>query len=289
MILFYSTTITEIIICQVIIGVLPGAIVTVSIMIYTEYTSPKYRGVFLTVKAATFFWGIWVANVIGAFFYWKNIAIVMFVCCALSSTIFFWPESPMWLASKGRFDECALVHRWLNGHDPGSEKELSSLIKLHKAKLSNVNEKKSIKNEFRKYMEAIKMKTFYKPILLSVLTGLLYICSGKLACSAYAITIIKKITTSEEAAYNGMLILDGFTILGIGLSTSVVIILVYKYLPETKDKTVPEIHRLIVENAIELPEESAEEKMYVFKAINDGDARNSYLAIEGDCIEKQDV
>ncbi|XP_050667312.1 facilitated trehalose transporter Tret1-like isoform X2 [Leptidea sinapis] len=213
-IIFYSTTIIEILCGQIIVGILPGAISTISVMIFTEYTSPKYRGVFLTLKVATYFWGILVANAIGTFYYWKNILILMLVCCAMSSTIFFCPESPLWLASKGRFDECIKVHRWLNGQDAVSENELLCLIKLHKIKLSNINRNESKTNFFMKFIQIIKRKTIYKPILFTSLTSLLLICSGKLACSAYAIPIFKKITTSEKAAYNGMLILDVFAVLG---------------------------------------------------------------------------
>ncbi|XP_050667315.1 glucose transporter GlcP-like isoform X5 [Leptidea sinapis] len=213
-IIFYSTTIIEILCGQIIVGILPGAVSTISVMIFTEYTSPKYRGVFLTLKVATYFWGVLVANAIGTFFYWKNIVILMLVCCAMSSTIFFCPESPLWLASKGRFDECIKVHRWLNGHDAVSENELLCLIKLNKVKQSNLNRNLSKTNFFMKFFQIIKRKTIYKPILFASLTSLLFICTGKLACFAYAIPIFKEITTSEVAAYNGLLILDIFAVLG---------------------------------------------------------------------------
>ncbi|XP_050667336.1 facilitated trehalose transporter Tret1-like isoform X2 [Leptidea sinapis] len=383
-----------------------GSTLTVSIMIFTEYTSPKYRGVFLTVKAATFFWGVWVANVIGAYYHWKNIVTVMTVCCVLSSSIILWPESPMWLASKGRFDECAKIHRWLNGQDTNSEKELSCLIKLQKTKLSKNSQNKGIREVLLKYIGVIKLKTIYKPIIFTVLSSLLYICSGKLACSVYAITIIRKITITEEAAYNDMLILDGFTILGMyvgcvlskyckrrkiliytsltevlflfilslymylikssiitenqyftivlltifstavscgpiilgpcicgelapikyrsiyfslsaivmstliattikitpvvfenfemhiffllsGLSTSVVIVLVYKYLPETKDKTVQEIQRLLLEGGIEIKEEIAEDEMSV--RINGGDSQKNNIAMDLGFLEQKNT
>ncbi|XP_068632050.1 facilitated trehalose transporter Tret1-2 homolog [Battus philenor] len=49
-------------------GVNHAANVTISVIIISEYTSPRYRGMFLTIKSATFFWGVWISNTIGIIF-----------------------------------------------------------------------------------------------------------------------------------------------------------------------------------------------------------------------------
>lgn len=52
------------------------------------------------------------------------------------------------------------------------------------------------------------------PVLLGALTYGLYNLSGKMVCNVYSIDILKKITASESAAYTGMLVLDGITVVG---------------------------------------------------------------------------
>lgn len=213
---YFSTSVTELIISGFLQGMLQTIQIGVSIMVLTEYVSPKYRGIFITFKSATFYWGIWISNAIGTFFHWKNIGILIFTCCLYNFSILFWPESPYWLASKGRFEECAKCHRWLKGKDKDSEEELNKLILSSKENLKrrHENRKTNPKNVIIKFFNTVKAKRFYKPLLLAILTICLYHFSGKLACTGYVIDIIKTITVSESTAYEGMLVLDGITVLG---------------------------------------------------------------------------
>lgn len=180
---------------------------TLSIIIVSEYTAPKYRGIFLAIKSATIFWGIWVANAIGTFFYWKYISLLGIFLSIYSLTVLFWPESPQWLASQGKFKECKTSHRWLRGINTEAEKELNLLIQSQIQHFKNRKDNVSI-------IKIVKKKAFYKPLLLSVVMMAQYHLSGKVVCMIYSIDIIKKITDSESTAYMGMLILDGVTVTG---------------------------------------------------------------------------
>lgn len=209
MILFFSTSISEIIIAEIMQGYFHACLMTVAIPIVSEYTSPKYRGVFLTIKSASVFWGIWIANTIGTFFHWKYIAAIGIMCCCHNFTSFLWPESPYWLASRGRFEDCVISYRWLHGSTEESERELTELIKNQSKYLKSQN-KASKSFNFVQYTK----KEFYKPLLLMMVALTQYHFSGKLVCSIYILEILKKITQSESTAYTGMLILDGVTLLG---------------------------------------------------------------------------
>ncbi|XP_069361202.1 facilitated trehalose transporter Tret1-2 homolog [Maniola hyperantus] len=221
---YFSTSITELLISGFLQGMIPAIQSTVGIMILTEYTSPNYRGIFLTLKSATFFWGVWISNAIGTFYHWKNIGILIFICCIYNISILFWPESPLWLATKGRFEECAKCHRWLKGTDKDSEEELKQLIYSQKENSRQKQEREVDKKKHCviKLCNSITDKGFYKPLILCLLTACLYNFSGKLACTGYVIDIIKIITLSESTAYEGMLVLDGITVVGmyIGVLTS---------------------------------------------------------------------
>ncbi|XP_052739860.1 facilitated trehalose transporter Tret1-like [Bicyclus anynana] len=213
---YFSTTVTELFVSSFLSGILPTIVIIMSIMVLTEYTSPKYRGILITFKGATFYWGVWVSNAIGTFFHWKNICIVAFVCCIYNISILLWPESPVWLAKKGRFKECAISHRWLKGQDNVSEEELKELIFLQREQFKRKQEQRNgfKNNKIIKLIRTVKRKSFYKPLLYSILTIGLYHFSGKMACTGYVLDIIKKISSSESMAYEGMLVLDGITVLG---------------------------------------------------------------------------
>lgn len=215
LVLYCSKNATHVLISHIIHGMLAASQTTISLLVLTEYSSPKYRGLFLTLKSATFFWGIWVANAIGAFYNFRNIGIIGVLCSVYNFTVLLIiPESPYWLVGKEKYDECVKSHRWLRGEDVNTEKELEILINAQKDFKSRRKAKKSIKDHFFKTVHNISRSDVYKPILLSVLVMALYHVSGKLVCTIYAIQIIKKITHSESTAYTGMLILDGITVLG---------------------------------------------------------------------------
>lgn len=212
--MFYSSNdVLQILFSEIMQGLLAAAQIVVSVTVLAEYASPKYRGLFLTIKSATFFWGIWVSNAIGTFFHWKNIGLVGITIALYSlTTAFVWPESPYWLASRGRYEECAASHRWLKGCDVESEKELEILVRTQQEYARSSNGKKSFRETVKELFMTIKQRGFYKPVLISNLAGLLSIFCGKLVFTVYAIDIVKGITKSESTAYTAMLILDGITI-----------------------------------------------------------------------------
>nr|XP_013189858.1 unnamed protein product [Amyelois transitella] len=207
-VIFYiSDSPNQLLIFEIITGLPHSGTVTVAVIILAEYTSPKYRGMFLMTKSASIHWGIWVSNVIGTFFSWRYIAVVGFVCSLYTLTAFFWPESPFWLANKGRFNECKRSHRWLKGNGEFSKKELDNLLNYQNYENLTIRNG----NIFR-FFRTISSREFYKPIFVITLCVCLYIFSGKLVCSIYAIDIFKRITKNDSAAYTGMLILDGATV-----------------------------------------------------------------------------
>lgn len=214
-VLYISSNVTHILISEIMQGLFSASQIVIAIMIMTEYVSPKYRGIFLTIKSTTLYCGIWTSNALGTFFHWKTIPLLGMACALYTlTTVIMWPESPYWLASRGRFKECAASHRWLKGCDEESEKELEALIHSQKEYIANCDTRKlSTKDRVTDFFKTIKSKEFYKPTVLSLLTGTLGVCSGKLVFALYAIDILKKITNSESTAYVAMLILDGITVL----------------------------------------------------------------------------
>lgn len=205
------------IISQILQGPLIGGCTIICIMIASECVSPKYRGLSLSVQTATAFWGIWVANAVGTFFYWKNICIIG-ISCAVYNTLMITicPESPFWLASKRKFKKCREAHRWFRGTGESAEKDLKCLIQseVERSRRRRTATDNNLYQSLLFHLRNMLETEFYKPLSLCILLTLILHLSGKVVLSMYAIDIIKKITDSESAAYTGMLMVDGITVLG---------------------------------------------------------------------------
>ncbi|XP_061377509.1 facilitated trehalose transporter Tret1-like isoform X2 [Danaus plexippus] len=208
----YSKTLTQLIISQILIGTLVGSVFTVFVMIISELASPKSRGFILTLISAAFFWGTLTSNFLAKMEARKNIIYIVGFCCIFNA--FNFPESPCWLATKNKFEECAKLHRWIKGTDSNAENHLRILISNQKTNLNNTftKDNKNADNIIGRMRKVLSSKKFYKPLFYTALTICLYYFSGKLTFTIYASDIIKNITKSEEAAYNLMLILNGVTV-----------------------------------------------------------------------------
>ncbi|KAL0858411.1 hypothetical protein ABMA27_012290 [Loxostege sticticalis] len=201
---YLTTTAVHLINTDVFQGVANAGTFTFSILSLVEYTSPNYRGAMLTIKTANLYWAIWIANAIGTFTHWRYICVPSFINSLYSLLVFFWPESPAWLASKGRIDECKRAHRWLKGCTDESERELEKLVASVETRSQEAP---------RRFLRVILDRQFYMPAALSCLVMAAHQLSGKQVCTIYALDMLKSITKSESTAYTGMLVLDGVTLI----------------------------------------------------------------------------
>ncbi|XP_068633564.1 facilitated trehalose transporter Tret1-like [Battus philenor] len=209
-VMYFSTTTKQIIVAEIMQGYFQACDLSLCIIILSEYTSPRYRGMFLTLKSASFCWGFWTSNAIGTFFHWKYIMVTGIVISSHTFTSFIWPDSPHWLASRGRFEECKAAFRWLNGITNCSERELHNLIESQREYLKS-REQKRVTCVLKDYNSI----EFFKPLFLITTLITHYFFTGKFVNNIYVLDIIREITKSERTAYNGMLILDGVTIVGV--------------------------------------------------------------------------
>ncbi|XP_028026926.1 facilitated trehalose transporter Tret1-2 homolog [Bombyx mandarina] len=226
LVFYFSETVIHIITSEVIQGVVAAAYLTLTIVIITEYTSPKYRGVFLTMKLASYYWGVWMANAIGTFFHWKYIALCGIVCSIYNIiTLAAWTESPYWLASRGFKERCIKSHRWLKGTSAEEEKELSRLIRYE-----------TIDPEIKDHCcgPAIMTGVLFGEIV-PVKNRSLYLGTVGILHKIVSGTLLKLAPASfEKFGLHG-------AFLFFGLTTSVLLIVIYKYMPETKGKSLLEI------------------------------------------------
>ncbi|CAH2061111.1 unnamed protein product, partial [Iphiclides podalirius] len=194
-------------------GLSVGLMLPLRSVLVGEYSSPKYRGGFLTTISLAQGFGIFLVHLVGSLFSWQLTSIACGVAAFLSTIIaFYLPESPSWLAVKGRYEECTQAFRWLRGE--GEEKELEEMI-LSQTKMreeivdkEKVNRSKTVENR-----SIVRRKEFYKPIVIIAHCYLMVQVSGNATMPAFSVEIISVMMGSSANVHVWMVALDTLRII----------------------------------------------------------------------------
>ncbi|KAJ8705386.1 hypothetical protein PYW07_011213 [Mythimna separata] len=175
-----------------------------------EYASPKNRGAFLTTVSLSQSFGIFFVHLIGSLLSWQQTALVcaFFPFISLIMTIYS-PESPSWLVTKGRHEDCRRVFRWLRGYDEEDELEemIESRLLFEKAMISESFGKRRGIYRLQNMVWTIKKKEFYKPIILMMHAHVLVNFAGGTTMSAYSTLIIGVVMGPQVNAHFWMIFL----------------------------------------------------------------------------------
>ncbi|XP_047540635.1 facilitated trehalose transporter Tret1-like [Vanessa atalanta] len=170
-----------------------------------EYSAPKHRGAFLATIAFSFATGMLVAHIFGTILYWRSAALACGSFYAISLVLIsLSPETPPFLATKGRFSECRKSFRWLRGQDDDAEKELEVLMNSQKHK--DIQTPKISK--FKTYSEIIMKPEFYKPTVIMMFMFVLFQISGMTVVPSYTVPMMAEVTDGTIESYTSMLMVD---------------------------------------------------------------------------------
>lgn len=167
-----------------------------------EYSSPKYRGAFLATIAFSFATGMLVAHIFGTLLYWRTAAVACGSFYAVSLILIsIPPETPPYLASKGKNNECRKSFRWFRGNDENSEKELEVLLNSQKKYTPKVA-------LFTFYRQMITKPEFYKPTVIMMFMFVLFQISGMTVVPSYTVPMMEEVSGGTIEAYTSMLMVD---------------------------------------------------------------------------------
>ncbi|XP_069356177.1 facilitated trehalose transporter Tret1-like [Maniola hyperantus] len=217
-VLFYAKTYEALMISRFLGGIAFGLLWCMSAAGSSEYVSYKTRALslnFVLMVVPSF--GIGLGHVLGLLFHWRTTALIGIVLSSVHVVLpYFWVESPHWLASKGRFEECEQVFRKLHGNKSGNEHELLLLIKLETKKQKAANEMNT-NNIYRKVLQMLKKKYFWHLMIMSGVLYAYFAAAGKVIFTNLATVILEQMTgTSDILLYT--LVVDGFTFVGTCIS-----------------------------------------------------------------------
>ncbi|KAJ0171211.1 hypothetical protein K1T71_013410 [Dendrolimus kikuchii] len=201
-IVIFSNSFEALIIGRISQGISFGMMLPLRSVLIGEFTSPKYRGAFLTTVSVAQGIGIFLIHLLGSLLSWRTTAIIFLIFPFASLVmIFFSPESPSWLADKGKYEECKKVFKWLRDEDEYDELDSMIQAKINNRSDTKIANLKDVKN-------VIKKKEFYKPILLMTHTYFMGEFSGGALMACYSTVVITIITGKETNAYIWMIALD---------------------------------------------------------------------------------
>ncbi|XP_050681605.1 facilitated trehalose transporter Tret1-like isoform X2 [Leptidea sinapis] len=216
-IIYFAKNATTVIIGESFQGLGAKSLLVVSYMAISEMGHPRYRNILMLFYTTSQTIGVTSVHIMGAYIYWKTICIVMLLPVVFAFFMScFWPESPAWLAHKGRFEESKKSFIWLRGTDEESVAEMNALLDAQKSyilkKKTNIYGKR---NHFaRDAWEKISSKDFYVPATHMFLLLSVYYWSGNLVFLVYAMNMIENVTKDESSAFVAMIVMDLVTLLG---------------------------------------------------------------------------
>ncbi|CAK1555501.1 unnamed protein product [Leptosia nina] len=201
LLIMFATNVQMIIIARCMQGISFGQGVPIRAVIIGEYTSPKNRGAFLSLIAVAQTLGIFTVHLAGSLVSWKNTAAICIIFTTLSFLMTFaLPESPSWLASRGRYDECTKHFEWLRGSE--ENEELNELIEARK------NYKITKETSSKKISDVVTHAEFYKPIVITLHMTLLMYVAGSMNLAVYGSTILSEIMGPNVDVHFWLVFLD---------------------------------------------------------------------------------
>lgn len=220
--IYLANGIPALMIGRILTGISTGATVLLGAIVIGEYSSPKFRGIFLNLKTVFFYMGSTLVHILGHFYTWRTIAIqAMFPNILALIIIYTWPESPAWLASKQQFEKSEKSFYWLQGKSESVTRELETIIK---AQITSPKTKQTftITEKVKEFLMKFTKKDFLKPLMNIVMGIIVLEMSGRHLFPAYALKIVEEITGNKSQSFYYILFIDG-TIIASTVFSSILI------------------------------------------------------------------
>lgn len=157
-----------------------------------EVTQPQFRGMLAATGTTCVITGIFIEFILGKFLAWRMVALVSTILPLITIVaLFFVPESPHWLLTKGRVDEARYSLTWLRGWVPFHrvETEFNEIYDVLSRKrietLSNQND-----GCYRR-IEPYTKKNFLWPFALISSTFFFGHFGGKTPLQTYAVQVCR--------------------------------------------------------------------------------------------------
>ncbi|XP_068147231.1 facilitated trehalose transporter Tret1-2 homolog [Drosophila tropicalis] len=181
-----------------ILGMCGGAFCVTAPMYCTEISTTSLRGTIGSFFQLLIVSGVLYGYIVGAFLELLTINILCAILPIIFAVVhFFMPESPVYLALKGRQDDAAKALQWLRGKDADIQDELKEI--LEETQKSNDAEKVNV-------FAALKRPLTRKGLAIAVLLQMFQQWTGINAILFYSASIFEETGVGIEGKYCAILI-----------------------------------------------------------------------------------
>ncbi|XP_058809364.1 facilitated trehalose transporter Tret1-like [Phymastichus coffea] len=191
----FATSVTMLLLGRVLYAVTAGAVKTPSSTYITEISQAHLRGSFLASShlAATF--GAFFSLLLASMVHWRTVALVNLVFPLVTAVaVLLTPDSPVWLASKGRLDDAERALSWLRGwvRPVDVRAEYRALVDNVRRAPPEEERAPGWSRRLRRHFRAFLRRSFYLPLgTISLVFGLHFL-SGVAAIQTYSGVLFAK-------------------------------------------------------------------------------------------------
>ncbi|XP_063825892.1 facilitated trehalose transporter Tret1-like [Ostrinia nubilalis] len=170
---------------RIICGFAVGIMAAPSQVYLGEISEPRLRGILIGTPFVAYSLGVLYVYALGGALPWRSVAYLSVVLPALAFVaLCFSPESPTWLARRGRFHEAMAAISRLRGDPDIAQRELHELISARE-------KEKARGEESIRFLATVRRAPVLKPLLLINTFNMLQILSGSYVVIFYAVDIVK--------------------------------------------------------------------------------------------------
>ncbi|XP_068632690.1 uncharacterized protein [Battus philenor] len=246
--IYYGKDKITFLLSRILVGISYGGVLVLTNIAMAEYMDPAKRAIFVNfISSLGPAIGTASGHILSNLLHWRKVALIGLIPTGLSALLpFFWVESPSWLASQGRFEECKVAFRALHCEGVMSERELNALIETERKKQHEMTSSEmNFAYTVVKLKKAMTQLHFWKPIILGTVLSIYRISAGKLMFSTLAITMLQEMTGTPmmfaSIGYHGVFLLNAIIVF-------ICFIYLWFYMPETKGRTLQEIELFFKNN-----------------------------------------
>ncbi|CAG4956172.1 unnamed protein product [Colias eurytheme] len=170
---------------RVVCGFAVGILAAPSQVYLGEISEPRLRGLLIGTPFVAYSLGVLYVYALGGALPWRSVAHLSIVLPTLAFVaLCFSPESPTWLARRGRFHEAMAAMSRLRGDPDTAQRELHELISARE-------KEKARGEETIRFFATVLRPPVMKPLLLINAFNMLQILSGSYVVIFYAVDIVR--------------------------------------------------------------------------------------------------
>ncbi|KAJ0176701.1 hypothetical protein K1T71_007880 [Dendrolimus kikuchii] len=170
---------------RIICGFAVGIMSAPSQVYLGEISEPRLRGMLIGTPFVAYSLGVLYVYALGGALPWRSVAYLSTVLPALAFlALCLSPESPTWLARRGRFHDAMAAMSLLRGDPDTAQRELHELISARE-------KEKARGEETIRFFATVMRAPVLKPLLLINAFNILQILSGSYVVIFYAVDIVK--------------------------------------------------------------------------------------------------